>query len=126
VWSFGDEVYAILTDYLRLREKLRPYIRCLMQEAHENGAPVIRPMFFEFPNDGPCWDLADQYMFGPDMLVAPVMEAGIVSRKVYLPAGHEWVEFFTGKKHRSGGIIETETPLERIPVFIKDNGKNSG
>jgi len=124
VWSFGEEAYAILVKYIHLRERLRPYTKRLMREAHETGAPVMRPMFFEFPDDPECWLLKDQYMFGPGILVAPVMEAGALSRKVYLPAGTEWIEganfgYGSGKKHPGGTVITAEAPLDTIPVFIK-------
>jgi len=121
VWSFGAEAYEILVKYIKLRELLRPYTRSLMQDAHENGAPVMRPMFFEFPEDRESWLLKDQYMFGPDMLVAPIMEAKAVSRRVYLPAGAEWTALHSGKKFPGGNCITAEAPLDVIPVFLKDN-----
>jgi alpha-D-xyloside xylohydrolase len=122
VWSFGEDVYGILVKYLRIREVLRPYIRELMQEAHKNGAPVMRPMFYEFPEDEPCWELKDQYMFGPDILVAPVMEAGAARRQVYLPPPWEWVEEYSHKKYAGGSTIMAAAPLDAIPLFLK-NGK---
>jgi alpha-D-xyloside xylohydrolase len=120
VWSYGEEVYEILKKYLALRELMRPYIRSLMKEAHEKGAPVIRPMFFEFPEDPRCWELKDQYMFGSDMLVAPVMEAKKTERTVYLPGGAEWVEVHSGLKYTGGTVITAAAPLELIPVFLKN------
>jgi alpha-D-xyloside xylohydrolase len=121
VWSFGTDGYEILVKYIKLRELLRPYTRSFMRDAHENGAPVIRPMFFEFPEDQESWLLKDQYMFGPDMLVAPIMEAKAVSRRVYLPVGAEWTELHSGKKFIGGNFITAEAPLDVIPVFLKDN-----
>jgi alpha-D-xyloside xylohydrolase len=123
VWSYGEEVYAILKKYLNLRELMRPYIRSLMREAHERGAPVIRPMFFEFPEDPRCWELKDQYMFGPEMLVAPVMEAKRKERTLYLPGGAEWVELSSGKKYAGGETISAAAPLELIPVFLKNGAR---
>ena len=121
VWSYGTKAYEILIKFIKLRELLRPYIRSLMLDAHENGAPVIRPMFFEFPDDKESWLLKDQYMFGPDMLVAPILESKAVSRQVYLPAGVEWTELHSGKKFPGGKIVTAEAPLEIIPVFLKNN-----
>ena len=72
VWSFGDEAYEIITNYLHLRERLRPYIMEQMAAAHENGAPPMSPLFFDFPEDEAAWAVEDQFMFGPDLLVAPV------------------------------------------------------
>lgn len=123
VWSYGPDVYEILKDYLFLRERLRPYISRLMQEAHENGAPVIRPLFFEFPEDAASWECEDAYLFGPDLLVAPVMEADARSRSVYLPAGSTWTDAWTGKKTKGGQTVTADAPLERIPLFLRDEAK---
>ncbi len=79
VWSYGDEVYAICTKYMSLRERMKPYITGLMQAAHEHGTPVMRTLFYEFPADAKSWDVSDEYMFGPDLLVAPVMDAGVTA-----------------------------------------------
>ncbi len=72
VWSFGEEAYPILVKFIQLRELLRDYTRSLMKQAHENGDPVIRALFYEFPDDKECWDITDSYLFGSDILVAPV------------------------------------------------------
>lgn len=120
VWSFGEEVYPILVKYMNLREAMRPYTRRLMQEAHEQGSPVMRPMFYEFPKEEICWDLKDQYMFGPDLLVAPVLQEGSTERGVYLPAGAEWTELRSGRVYKGGQTITAAAPLEVIPVFLKN------
>ncbi len=120
VWSFGEENYEILKEYLFIRERLRPYIRECMRAASMTGEPVMRPMFFDFPADEACWQVEDQYMFGPDLLVAPVMEIGLRSRKVYLPAGLAWTEASTGKVFQGGEIVEVEAPLHIIPVFVRE------
>lgn len=120
LWSFGEEVYEILAAYTHLRERLRPYVRAVMAEAHEHGQPVMRGMFHEFPDDATCWDLADQYMFGPDLLVAPVLEPGARHRRVYLPAGARWVEAVSGVEHAGGRWVEADAPLDVIPVFLRD------
>ena len=73
VWSYGDEVYGICKKYLELREKMLPYVKRLMSEAHEKGTPVMRPLFYDFPEDGKCWETEDEYMFGPEILVAPIL-----------------------------------------------------
>ena len=116
VWSYGEEVYAICHKYLSLRERLRPYVRGLMQRTHETGEPVMRPMFFDFPQDKVCWGLETQYMFGPDYLVAPVLEAGAQARHMYLPAGR-WQNIDTGEEYAGGLWIDAPAPLDVIPVF---------
>ena len=118
VWSFGEEAYDILTKYMRRREEMRDYVRSLMKQAHEAGTPVMRAMFYEFPQDENCAKLKDQYMFGPDYLVAPVLEMGARSRSVYLPAG-QWQDVDTGIVYDGNQSVTVDAPLERIPVLKK-------
>lgn len=123
VWSFGDDNYQILSKYLFIRERLRPYIRTCMEEASRTGAPVMRPLFFDFPEDETCWETEDVYMFGPDLLVAPVMEAGVTEHRIYLPKGTKWTDANTRKVYEGGQTVTVPAPLEIIPVMIRD-GKN--
>ena len=120
VWSYGEEAYEILKHYLFLREEIKPYIKRIMRETHETGAPVIRPMYFDFPGDQKAAACEDQYMFGPDILVAPVMELGQRERPVYLPAGQKWLEAKTGILHEGGQTVNAKAPLESIPVFVRE------
>ena len=106
--------------YIRLREALRDYTRRLMREAHETGCPVIRPLFFDFPADARAWEVQDAFMFGPDLLAAPVCHAGETSRRVYLPEGHEWTDAWTGLRLPGGTFAETAAPIDRIPLFLRD------
>lgn len=117
VWSYGEGAYAIMEKYMQLREKMRPYIRRLMQEAHEKGTPVMRPMFYEFPEDEECWELQEQYMFGDSLLVAPVVYEGEYEKEVYLPAGVEWIDANTGEEYEGGQTVVVDAPIEIIPVF---------
>jgi alpha-D-xyloside xylohydrolase len=120
VWSYGDAVTPVLERYLFAREALRPYVRDVMRDAHEDGQPVLRGLFHEFPDDVRCWSVKDQYLFGPDLLVAPVMSAGARSRHVVLPAGAQWTDLWTGDVVAGGGEVEVDAPLDRIPVFVRD------
>jgi alpha-D-xyloside xylohydrolase len=120
VWSFGDEAYKILSHYLDVRERLRPYIQKHMDIASENGTPVMRPLFFDFPEDEKCYTIEDQYMFGPDILVAPVLEAGAVSRQIYLPEGSKWRDALTGKTYKGGQTIDYKVTIENIPLFTRN------
>lgn len=120
VWSFGDENYQILSKYLFVRERLRPYIRECMKAASESGAPVMRPLFFDFPEDKICWEIEDSYMFGPDLLVSPVMSAGASEREIYLPAGCTWTDAYTKKTYDGGQKITVPAPIDIIPVMIRD------
>jgi alpha-D-xyloside xylohydrolase len=121
VWSYGEEAYGILKSQLELRERLRPYVMEQMRTAHETGRPVMRPLFYDFPADCRCWEIDDQYMFGPDIVVAPVIEQGARTRRVYLPADSEtvWLEAVEGNEHRGGAELEVSAPLERIPFFLR-------
>ena len=122
VWSFGEEAYEILKYYLELRERMKPYITELMEAAHMKGSPVMRPLFYDIPEDSKCWDVNDEYMFGPDVLVAPVMHAKMTSRKVYLPEGSRWTNYWTGETLEGGQETEVATPLSQIPLFTR-NGR---
>lgn len=121
VWSYGEEAYEIFKKYMFIREKMKPYITTIMQEAHEKGTPVIRPLFYDFSNDKLCWDIEDQYMFGPDILVAPILYKGGTSRKVYLPEGAKWKDVNNGQILTGGQWINYDAPLEIIPVFLKND-----
>ncbi len=120
IWSFGEKVCEILEKYIRLREKMRPYIRTLMEEAHEKGSPVMRTLFYEFPQDSACWDVQDQYMFGSDILVAPVVYEHASQRDVYLPAGASWTNMHTGETFQGGQTVSVDAPLDVIPAFLRD------
>ena len=124
VWSYGEEVYKICEKYMFLREKLRPYTRKLMEEAHQKGTPVMRTLFYMYPQDKKCWEIEDEYLYGPEILVAPILCAGQRSREVYLPEGETWIEYATGKKYEGGQTIEAVADLDTIPVFLKE-GSNS-
>lgn len=122
VWSFGEEAYEIIRQWLGLRERLRPYLMATMREAHTEGLPPMRPLFLTFPADEPCWDIADQFLLGDDLLVAPVVTAGATQRPVYLPAGARWLDAWTGEAHRGGQWLSAPAPLDRIPVYVRDGG----
>lgn len=119
IWSYGEENYAIMKKYIELREELRPYTRRLMQEASETGAPVMRPLFYQFPEDERVWEIKDQFLFGDQYLVAPVTEYGAREREVYLPAGARWTEQSTGKTYEGGRTVTADAPLDVIPVFVR-------
>ena len=123
IWSYGKDVEKILERYIRIRENMRPYVRDLMRQAHEKGTPVMRPLFYDYPEDAASWDIEDEYMFGPDILVAPVTESRQSEREVYLPKGSTWTNAWTGETIEGGVRICVNTPLEQIPLFTT-NGYN--
>ncbi len=117
VWSFGEKAYTIISDLLFLREKLRPYLQMLNQAAHQHGTPPMRPLYFDFPNDPAAANLADEFLLGPDLLVAPITDQGAVSRHVYLPAQEKWIDAWNGEEFQGGQQLTVDAPIERIPVF---------
>lgn len=119
IWSFGEENYEIMKSYIEMRERLRPYIRECMKKAHEKGTPVMRTMFYEFPEDTECWNVDTQYMFGPDIIVAPIFELGQRSRSVYLPKGQLWKNAKTNEIFEGGQTVEVKAPVNEIPLFIR-------
>lgn len=121
VWSYGDEVYRICTKYIGIREQLRDYIRTLMKEAHEKGSPVMRLMCYEFPQDRRAWEVDNQYMFGSTYLIAPVLEAGLIRRSIYLPAGSKWQSWDGSVVWDGEQEIEVDCPIEEMPVLIRVN-----
>ena len=118
LWSYGEDVYEILKHYVAVREQMKPYLKEVMREASENGSPVMRAMFYEFPDDPMCWEADEQYMFGSRYLVAPVLYAGMTEREIYLPAG-KWKNMATGEELAGGQKVTVAAPLEVIPVFEK-------
>ena len=116
LWSYGEENYAIMRKYYDVRIAMHDYIRDLYREAHETGAPLIRTMFFEFPEDAKCWELQDQYMFGGRYLVAPILHLNEYKREVYLPRG-KWKNVNTGEIIKGGQNLSVKAPIDEIPVF---------
>ncbi|PRX96097.1 glycoside hydrolase family 31 protein [Allonocardiopsis opalescens] len=123
VWSYGADAYALITDILHLRERLRPYLAEQMRTAHERGLPPMRPLFLEFPDDPRSWEVEDQFLLGPDLLVAPVTSPGATERTVYLPKGSTWTDAWTGTELEPGAEHQVAAPLSRIPVFLRDGAR---
>ncbi len=119
VWSYGKQAQPILEKYLRLRYQLMPYIYSLGWQAHETGAPFMRGLFLDFPQDPNVADIGDEYMFGPALLVAPVTDQGATSRSVYLPAGSDWYNFWTNERVHGGQRLTVQAPIDTIPVFVR-------
>jgi alpha-D-xyloside xylohydrolase len=124
VWSFGDEAYQIISELLRVRERLTPYILAQMHRATTVGVPPMRPVWFDYPLDERAWKIEDEFLFGPDVLVAPVAQLGARARHVYLPAGVNWQDAATGAVFPGGEGYEVDAPLERIPVFIREGAED--
>ncbi len=120
LWSFGEQNFELLTELVLLRERLRPYIFSQMTKVSETGIPVMRPMFFDYPDDEICYSLGEQYMFGDDIIFAPVIRQGQTEKNVYLPAG-KWI--FTQDKsvHEGAGFYTVSAKINEIAAFVKEN-----
>lgn len=121
LWSFGEKNFEILKALVLFREKLRPYISVQMKTASEKGYPVMRPMFFEHPEDEICYTLGDQYFFGEDIIFAPIVMQGQTERKVYLPEG-EWV-LLKDKTVYTKGTYTISAKLEEFIAFVRKGAK---
>ena len=116
---FNDTTRKIVRRFMKLRYKLLPYIYTLTYEANQFGYPIIRPLFYEFPADTTCFNIENEYMFGDEILVAPVIESQQKTKQVYLPSGANWYDFWTNEKYQGGRWISVGVNLETIPIFIK-------
>lgn len=116
LWSYGEDNYEIMKKYYKIRIDMHDYIKKLYEEAHTSGYPLIRAMFFEFPDDEKCWELEDQYMFGDKYLVAPITHLNEYSRKVYLPDG-QWRLTSTGEIYSGLATVSVDAPIDYMPVF---------
>jgi len=117
-WVFGPEVEAIARQFIQLRYRMLPYIYSCYYEAYRSGLPIMRPMVLQYEDDPLAPTLTDQYLFGPNLLIAPVLAPGAHSRRVYLPAG-KWYDGWTEQPYQGPQWVEVDAPLDRIPMFIR-------
>jgi alpha-glucosidase len=117
-WSFGDEHEAINKKFIQLRYQLLPYIYDAFQESSLHNTPIMRPMIYEFQEDPNVINMDDQFMFGDDLLIAPVFQENQTARMVYFPAG-EWFDFWTDEKILGPLEKLVDAPLDKIPIFVK-------
>ena len=117
IWSFGEENFGILKKLILLRESLRPYIQSQMDTASEKGYPVMRPMFFEYPDDEKCYTLDSQYMFGDDIIFAPIVNQGQTVKSVYIPDG-EWI-LTKDKRIYTKGTYEITAGIDEFIAFVR-------
>lgn len=133
-WQFGDKgdmFYDVIVKYIRLRYQLMPYIYSLAAKAHSAAYTMMRSLAFDFAEDAEALNVVDEYMFGDAFLVAPVLEpmyyeadSKVLSdvkkvRKVYLPKGTKWYDFWTNQVYEGGQYIEAEADIDKMPIFVK-------
>ncbi|WP_203363949.1 glycoside hydrolase family 31 protein [Bacillus sp. REN10] len=117
-WSFGEEAEAIIKKYIQLRYRWLPHFYTLFHEANVTGLPVMRPLVMEYPEDEHTFNLADQFLIGENVLVAPITKPATYHRVVYLPEG-EWIDYWTDQLIKGGKHILAEAPWDQLPLFIK-------
>jgi len=117
-WAHGPEVEAICRQYAELRYRLLPYTYTLAWQAHTRGLPLMRPLVLNYPDDPRAWGLGHQFLWGDDLLVAPVTREGARAWPVYLPAG-VWHDFWTGDRHEGPGGVTLSAPLDRLPLLVR-------
>lgn len=118
VYSFPESVRQPLLDAVALRYRLLPFLYAQSWQVADGGASFLYPVGMVFPQDRAAQDLRDQYLFGRNLLVSPVIEPGATSRSVYLPAGTEWTDFWTGARHKGGARLQVAAPIGQIPVQV--------
>ncbi len=118
LWAF-DKVEPILVSYDKLRYRLMPYIYSLAWKVTSEDYTIQRPLVMDWRTDPNTWNLGDQFMFGPAIMVNPVLKADATKRSVYLPEAAAWYDFWTGKSLTGGQEIEADAPLDRIPLFVR-------
>lgn len=117
-WEYGEPAATIVRGYVELRYRLLPYLWDQALECGETSLPMARALFVEWPDDPVAYHMEDQYLLGDRLLVAPVLEQGATSRRVWLPPG-TWVDWWTGAEFAGSRWIEAPAPLEILPLYVR-------
>lgn len=122
IWNIAPEGtphYDSFVHYLKLRYSLLPYVYTLAGDSYHRDGTLMRTLAMDFPDDPKVRDIADQYLFGPSLLINPITEFKATQRQVYLPGGTSWINFDTGQREQGGRTITVDAPLARMPVFVR-------
>ncbi len=117
-WRFGKYYEDIIRKYLKLRYQLLPFLYTTLEEAHQTGVPLFRPLVLNYQDDPNTYNLDDEFMIGNDLLVAPVLKPDVTRRLVYLPKG-QWYDYWTNKRYEGGTMISVDAPLDTVPMFVR-------
>jgi alpha-D-xyloside xylohydrolase len=120
MWNYGPDVEKVLREYDELRYRLLPYIYSAAWGVTNRGEIVMRALPFVYPQDASVRQVSDQFLFGDSLLINPVTAPHATSRSVVLPAGDNWVDFWTGRTHRGGQTITVDAPLDQMPILVKE------
>ena len=121
-WEYGPEALDTTRKFLQLRYSLIPYLYTYSRLAHDDGQPLVRGTYIEYPSQEGAYEFRHQYLLGKELLVAPVSEPGFgkpALKQIYLPAGEQWFDWFTGETYEGGQVLAYECPLDRMPIFVK-------
>jgi len=118
-WVHGDPYKSIIRKYINMRYRLLPYLYTYFYMASKSGSPIMRPLIYEYQQDSNTFTIDDEFLIGPDILVAPIIKEGSTGRLVYLPMGN-WYDYETKDILEGNQAIKYDAPLERLPMFIKE------
>lgn len=119
MWRFGPQTQETLLKYDNLRYRLLPYLYSQAWQVTHHGATLMRALVFDFPNDRAARESKDEFLFGPSLLVCPVTQQGATTRRVYLPSGVSWTDFWTGQVYKGGQTLTAPAPIDRMPLYVK-------
>ncbi len=119
-WAFGEPYESVCRQMIKLRQRLLPYLYTLFEECHRTGAPILRPLLFEYPEDETTYTADDQFLLGDALLVAPVTRPGIEHRHVYLPRG-TWFHYWSGERFDGPAHILAHAPLGEPALYVRAN-----
>ncbi|SES68637.1 glycoside hydrolase family 31 protein [Anaerobranca gottschalkii] len=118
-WAFDKKTEGINRKYIKLRYQLIPYLYDLMYHGEKTGLPVMRPLVLHYQQDRETYEINDQFLWGENILVAPILQQGQRARAVYLPKG-KWIDYWTGEEFQGESYVIKEAPLEICPIYIKE------
>ena len=119
-WAFGEPYESVCREMIKLRQRLLPYLYTLFEECHRTGAPILRPLLFEYPEDETTYTTDDEFLLGDALLVAPITRPGIEHRHVYLPEG-TWFHYYSGERFEGPAHILAHAPLGEPALYVKAN-----
>jgi alpha-glucosidase len=119
-WAFGEPYESVCREMIKLRQRLIPYLYTLFEECHRTGAPILRPLLFEYPEDETTYTADDEFLVGDALLVAPLTRPGIEHRHVYLPES-TWFHYWTGERFDGPAHVLAHAPLGEPPLYVRAN-----